>query len=93
MVGPALTPVATDTVPVGVIAKPAGAPTRVSSTLAAAGGDTPLRLSLASTLAAEVVPGATPLSVSLPASSVPVAMLRVTLAVAHKAFGAGRQAW
>ena len=63
-----MVPVATLIVPLGVIANPPGAPTRLSTTLADAGGETPLRLSLASTLAAEVVPGATPLSVSLPAT-------------------------
>ncbi len=93
MVAPEVTPPPMLIVPSALIAKPAGAPTRPRVTVPAAGGDTPLSESLASTLGV-VPPGAMPLKLSLPASRVPVPMLKLTVAVLHSAaFGAGRQAW
>ncbi|MNK38843.1 hypothetical protein D3C87_574420 [compost metagenome] len=93
-VAPEVTPVGTLILPSVPMLKPAGAPTRLSSTSPAAGGETPLRLSLASTLAVEVLPGATPVKVSSLATSWPLLMLMVTIARPHRlASGAGRQTW
>ncbi|MNK38844.1 hypothetical protein D3C87_574430 [compost metagenome] len=81
-------------VPSGLRVKPPGAPTRLRITSAAAGGDTPLRLSLASTLVPVVAPASTPTRLSSPALNVPLLMFKVTVAVAHRLlFGAGRQVW
>ncbi|MNV08994.1 hypothetical protein D3C71_994760 [compost metagenome] len=89
-----MTPVGTLILPSVPMLKPAGAPTRVSTTSPAAGGDTPLRLSLANTLPLEVVPGATPVSVSSPATSRPLLMLMVRIARPHRLLsGAGRHTW
>ncbi|MNV60650.1 hypothetical protein D3C71_1531210 [compost metagenome] len=94
MVLPATTPVATLMVPAVVMAKPAGAPTRLSCTSPGAGGLTALRASLASTLVLDVPPASIPLRVSSAATRVPVLTLSVTIEVLHSAaFGAGRQAW
>ncbi len=93
MVAPESTPPGTTMVPSGLMAEPAGAPTRLSCTLAGAGGVVPLRLSLASTLAV-VPPAAMPLKLSSAATRVPVLTLRVAVAVPHTAvLGDGRQAW
>ncbi len=93
MVAPLAASADTDTVPLGLMLKPAGAPTSDSATLAGAGGLTPLRVSLPSTLAV-VPPGAIAPKLSLLASSAPLLMFNVTVAVPHTVvFGAGRQAW
>ncbi len=90
---PEVTPVPTLIVPSAAMVKPAGAPTRLTVTLPAAGGDTPLSESLASTLGV-IPPAAMPVKLSLPATRVPLLTLRVTVAVPHSAaFGAGRQVW
>ncbi|PTT59034.1 hypothetical protein DBR34_16365 [Stenotrophomonas sp. HMWF003] len=90
-------PAATVTAPSAVMARPAGAPTSDSSTLATAGGVMPLSESLASTEV--VLPPLTGLiGVLLKSSPVaarlPTVRVMAALAVAHSAaFGAGRQTW
>ncbi len=94
MVGPDIAPLPAVMVPFGLRVNAAGAPTRLSTTSPGAGGLTPLSESLASTLAAEVPPGAMPASVSSPASRVPLLTFSVACAVAQSvAFGAARQTW
>ncbi|WP_367380527.1 hypothetical protein [Stenotrophomonas cyclobalanopsidis] len=90
------TPASTFSTPLASRVKPDGAPTRLSSTSADAGGWVPLRLSLSST--DNVLPPPAPIGVarksSSPATRVPALTLRVTVAPAHTApSGAGRQAW
>ncbi|WP_367380526.1 hypothetical protein [Stenotrophomonas cyclobalanopsidis] len=76
---------------------PAGAPVRLSSTSAAAGGVLPFNASLSSTDG--VLPPVTgligaALKLSSLAARLPTVMLMLAVAVAHSVvFGAGRQAW
>ncbi len=94
MVAPDCTPVPTVIRPSALIEKPAGAPTRASVTVPAAGGDTPLSESLASTLVPTVLPGAMLLKLSSPATRVPLLMVIVAVVTPQTAAsGAGRQTW
>ncbi len=86
-------PAGTVSTPSAASTKPAGAPTRLTSTVPAAGGETLLSESLPSTLVAALPPGAM-VKLSSTAIRLPLLMLSVTVAVPHSAAsGAGRQAW
>ncbi|MNK38850.1 hypothetical protein D3C87_574500 [compost metagenome] len=97
MTAPAGTPSAIVSVPSAASVYPEGAPTRLNSTSAEAGGVVALRLSLLSTEA--VLPPVAgligvPRKSSSLATSVPALTLTVTVAPAHTALsGAGRHAW